>query len=92
MEYAILSTDLVPPALRRLHSVISEFRPPSGTENGEAALWRLLACRAVGGYSLTSVDAALGSLTVFQSLRVARPQDASKAFYLGSPLSCATPS
>ena len=92
MEYAILSTNLVPPALPRLHSMISDFRPPSGTESGEAALWRLLVCRALGGYSPTSNDAALGWLAVFQSLRVARPQDASKAFYLGSSLSCATPS
>ena len=29
-----------------------------------------------------------GSLTVFQSSRVARPQDASEALYLGSLLSC----
>ena len=38
--------NLVPPAL---HSVISDFRPPRGTESGEAALWRLLACHALGG-------------------------------------------
>ena len=62
------------PALRCLHFVISDFRPASVTESGEAALRRLLASRAVGGYSLTSDDPALGSLTVFQSSRVARPQ------------------
>ena len=41
-EYSILSRDLALPALHRLHSVISDFRPPSGTEFGEAALQRLL--------------------------------------------------
>ena len=53
-------TDLAPPALHRFHSVISDFRPPSVTESGEAALRRLLGSRAVGGYSLTSDDPALG--------------------------------
>ena len=53
----------------------------------EAALRRLLAIRAIGGYSLTSDDPAPGLLTVFQSSRVARPQDASKARHLGSLLS-----
>ena len=43
--------------------------------------------RAIGSYSLTYDDPAPGSLTVFQSSRVARPQDASKAPYLGSLLS-----
>ena len=48
VEYSILSTDLASPALRRLHSVISDFRPPSVAESGEAALRRLLASRAIG--------------------------------------------
>ena len=39
--------------LHRLHSVISDLRPPSVTESGEAALRKLLASRAIGGYSLT---------------------------------------
>ena len=38
-------------------------------------------------YPLTSNDPALGSLTVFHSSRVARPQDASKAPYFVSLLS-----
>ena len=63
----MLSTDLASPALRRLHFVISDFGPPSVTESGEAALRRLLASRALGGYSLTSDDRAPGSLTVVQS-------------------------
>ena len=54
-------------------------KSPSVPWSGEAALRRLLASRAIGGYSLTSGDLAPGSLTVFQSSRVARPQDASKA-------------
>ena len=66
-EYCILSTDLAPPTLRRLHSVISDLRPPSVTESGEAALRRLPASRAIGGHSLTSGDPARGSLTAFQS-------------------------
>ena len=61
--YSILSTDLASPALRRLHFIFSDFRPPSVTESGEVALRRLLASRAIGGYSLTSDDPALGSLT-----------------------------
>ena len=44
----MLSNDLSSPALHRLHSVISDCRPPSGTESGEAALRRLLASRGVG--------------------------------------------
>ena len=56
--------------------------------SGEAALRRLLASRVIGGYSWTSDDPALGSLTEFQSSRVALPQDASKAVYLVSLLSC----
>ena len=60
------------------HSVISDFRPASVTESGEAALRRLFARQATGGYSFASYDPAPGSLTVFQSSRVARPQDASK--------------
>ena len=35
--------------------------------------------RAIGGYALTFDDHTPGSLTVFQSARVARPQDATKA-------------
>ena len=77
-----MSTDLASPALHRLHSVISNFRPPSVTESSEGA------SRAIGGYSLTSDDPAPGSLTVFKSSRGARPQDASTAPYLVSLLSC----
>ena len=62
MGYSILSNDLSSPALRRLHAVISDFRPPSGTESGEAALRTLLARRAVGGYALTSDDLAPGEV------------------------------
>ena len=51
-------------------------------ESGEAALRRLFASRAIGGLSLTSDDPAPGSLTVFQSSRVAGPQDASRALDL----------
>ena len=36
---------------------------------------------------MTSDDPARGSPTVFRSLQVARPQDASKTLYLGSLLS-----
>ena len=68
--YSILSTGLSSPVLHCLHSVISDFRPLSGAECGEAAL---------GVYSLTSNDPAPGSLTVSHLSRVARPQDASKA-------------
>ena len=67
--------------------MVSDFRPPSGTESGEAALRTLLAGRSTAGYSLTSDDPAPGSLTVFQSSRVARPQDASKAHDFVSLLS-----
>ena len=70
VAHATMSTDLPSPALRRLHSVISDFRPPSVTESGEAALRRLHASRPIGGYSLTSDDPAPASLTVFQSSRV----------------------
>ena len=84
---SILSTDLASPALPRLHSVISDFRPPSITESGGAALRRLLASRAVGCYALTSDDPAPQSLTVFQSSRVARSQDPSTASKLVSLLS-----
>ena len=67
--------------------MISDFRPPSVTESGEAALRGLLASGAIGGCSLTSDDPAPGSLTVFQSSQVARPQDASKALNIVSLLS-----
>ena len=43
VEYSILSTDLASSALRRLHSVISDVRPPSGTlfgETVESCHWR----------------------------------------------------
>ena len=56
MEYSILSTGLASPALHRLHPVISDFRPESVPESGEAALRRLLESRAIGCYSLTSDD------------------------------------
>ena len=72
VECYIMSTDLASPALRRLHLVISDLRPL-------AALRRLFTSRAIGGHSLTSDDLAPRSPTVFQSSRVARPQDASKA-------------
>ena len=75
----MLSTYLAPPVLRRLHSVISDFRPPSITRSGEAVLLRLFPSRAIGGSSLTSDDLASGPQTVCQSSRVARPQDASQA-------------
>ena len=78
VEYSILSTDLASLALRRLHHVISDFRL-SVNESGEAALWRLPASHAIVSYALTSDDLAPGSLTVSQSSRVARPQDASKS-------------
>ena len=65
--YSILSIDLASPALRRHHSVISDFKPPSVVESGEPALRRLSASRAVGGYALTSDNPAPGSLSVFQS-------------------------
>ena len=87
VDYSILFTKMASPALHRLHSVICDFRPPSATGSGEAALLRLLASRAIGGYSLTSDDPAPRSQTVFHSSRVARPQDASKAPYLVSLLS-----
>ena len=48
VEYCMLSTDVASPTLRRLHSVISDFRPSSGTESSEAALRILLASRAIG--------------------------------------------
>ena len=60
VEYSMFSTDLASLAFHRLHSVISDFRPPRVTESGEAALWRLLASRAIGGYSLTADDPAQG--------------------------------
>ena len=50
-EVLHLSTGLASPALHRLHSVVSDFRPTSVTESGEAALRRLLASRVNGGYS-----------------------------------------
>ena len=56
----MLSTDLASPALHRDHSVISDVRPPSVAESGEAALRRLLASRVIGGYSLTSDDPTAG--------------------------------
>ena len=66
---------------------MTDFRPPKVAESSEAALRRLLASRAIGGDSLISVDPDPGSLTVFQSPRVAPPQDASKAPDLVSLLS-----
>ena len=47
MDYSLFSVDLAPPALRRLHFVISDFRPPSVSQSGEAALQRLLASRVI---------------------------------------------
>ena len=60
---------------------------PSVTESCEAALRRLLASRAIAGHPLTFDDPASGSLAVFQSSRVALPQDAPKAPDLVSLLS-----
>ena len=94
VEYSILSTDLAPPALHRIHFVISYFRP-SDSESSEAALRRLLASRAIGGYSVTCDDPTPGLLTVFQLSRLARPQDASSAPYfvqLSSFISAQQPS
>ena len=79
VRYSILSTDLASSSALRLHSVISDFRPSSVTESDERALRRLLASRAVGDFSLTSDNPALGSLTVFQPSRVTRPSYGSKA-------------
>ena len=80
VEYSTLSTDLASPALHRLHSVISDFRPLSVTESGERQLFGdCLPSHTIGGYSMTSDDPDPGSLTAFQSSRAARPQDASKA-------------
>ena len=79
--------NLVWTALHLFHFEISDLTPPSGSESGEAALRRLLACRATGGYAMSSDDPSPGSPTVFQSSRLARPQDASKALDLVSLLS-----
>ena len=76
-----MSSDLASPALHRHRSVISDFRPPSGVESGDASLRRLFASRAIGGYSSTSDDPAPGRVPV------ARPQDAPKLVSLLS--SCA---
>ena len=78
--------DLAPPALCRLHVVSSDFRPTSVTESGQTPIRGLLPSRAIGGDSMTSDDPAPGSLTVFQSSRALRPQDAPKAPHLGSLL------
>ena len=78
----MLSTDPAPLALRNLHTVLFSVRPPSVAESDEEALRRPL---AIGGYSLSSDDPTPGSLIVFQSSRVTRPQDASK-----SSLPCVT--
>ena len=40
--------------------MISDFRPPSVTDSDEAAVRRLFASRAIGGYSLTSDDPTPG--------------------------------
>ena len=86
VAYFILSTGLASPVPHRLHSVISDIRPPNVTESGEAALRRRLASRAIGGYSLTSDAPTQTSLTVFRSSRVARAQVDSKAPNLESLL------
>ena len=65
------------------HLVLS----PGGAESGEAALLGLLASRATGGCAMTSDFSTPGARTVFQSSRVARPQDASEAANLVSLLS-----
>ena len=74
-RYSILCMNLVWTALHLFHFEISDLTPPSGSESGEAALRRLLACRAIGGYAMSSDDPSPGSPTVFQSSRLARPQD-----------------
>ena len=56
--YSILSRDLALPTHHRLHSVTSDFRTPSVTEFGEAALRRLVASRVIGGDSSVSDDPA----------------------------------
>ena len=75
----VLCMNLVSTALHRLQNVISEFRAPSGCESGEATLQRLHASRAIRGCAMISDDPAPGPPTVFQTSRVARPEDASKA-------------
>ena len=55
VEYSILSTDPVSTARRRVFSVISDLRQ-LGSESCEAALRKLLASRATGGYAMTSED------------------------------------
>ena len=67
-----------------VNSTSSSHGLVSGTESGEAGPRRRLVSRAGGGYAMTSDDPTLGSLTVFQYLRLARPQDASKALELVS--------
>ena len=84
--YSMWSTDLASLALRRLHFVISDFRPASFTESGEAALRRVLASRAIGGDSLTSDDPAPGSPTVFQII-ASCSTTCLQCSYLGSLLS-----
>ena len=54
VEYSILSVDPAPPSLRRLYSVIADFRPTS--VSGERALRKLLASPVIGGHPLTSQD------------------------------------
>ena len=55
-------------------SLLADTLGPSGGVAAKATLQRPFASRATGGYSLTSDDPARGSLTAFQSTRVARPQ------------------
>ena len=57
-----------------------------GGDAAEVGVWKKLASRATGSYSLTSDDPS-GIANRVPVSRVARPQDASKALYLVSLLS-----
>ena len=43
----------IAPPVHLLHFMISDFRPPSVTQSGEATRQRLLANRAIGGHPLS---------------------------------------
>ena len=72
--YSILGMNSGSTTLHRLHFVISDDKPPNGSEFSEAVLRRLLANRAVGGRTITS-----GSSSVFQPSRGAPPQDTARS-------------
>ena len=65
----------IPFLLQRFLSVIFDFRRGSSSETA-------LSSRAMGGYVMTSDDPTLGSLTVFQSARVARLSSVCFALFL----------